>query len=112
VCIAHLGHSALLSLETQRVLAVPLVRRPFPRLAVALGLVTAALGLVPFAIDADHAPVQMLSRAARAFAALTARVDASGGTTLGVVVTYVAAGCFVFAGLALARLSPKKEVSR
>jgi hypothetical protein len=112
ICTAHLGHSALLSLEAQRVLAVPPVRRPFPRLAVALGLVTAALGLIPYAIDADHAPAQMLSRAARSFASLTARLDASGGSTLGVVVMYVAAACFVFAGLALARLSPKKEVSR
>lgn len=114
-CNAHLGNSALLSLETHRLLAgAAPERRPFPRLAVALGLAAAAIGLVPWLVEADS-PVRLLSQLARRFASLMARLDTSGGTTLGVVITYVAAGCFVVAGLALARLSPlsqKKEVSR
>lgn len=116
-CTAHLGNSALLSLETQRAMsrAHAPVRRPFPRLAVALGLAAAAIGLVPWLVEANETPARMLSRAARSFASLLARLDTSGGSTLGVLVMYLAAAFFVGAGLVLARLSPlsqKKEVSR
>lgn len=119
VCSAHLGHAALLSLETQRSLderlAAPTTapaRRPFPRLAVALGLVLAVLGLVPGWTGTEEAPARVLSRLARAVASLAVRLDASGGSAAGLILMYVVAGCLVLAGLALARLSPKKEVSR
>ncbi|MBX3226503.1 MAG: hypothetical protein KIT84_32420 [Labilithrix sp.] len=116
-CIAHLGHSALLSLETQRSLAATRQaegRRPVPRLAVALGLVAAAVGLVPWLLthDAPERPARALSAMTRALAAVAARLDAGGASMIGIVATYVAAACLVFMGLGLARLSPKKEVSR
>ncbi len=53
LCTTHLGNAALLSLHTDRELAMvareadAAARAPFPRLAVFLGLAFAAIGLVP-----------------------------------------------------------------
>ena len=108
-CMTHLGHTALLALETHRTL--PARRRAVPRLGVALGLLAAALGLVPWLFESDAVgATQALSRVMRAVAALSTRLDTS-GSTLGVALTYLAAVTLVACGLAFARLSPKKEVS-
>ena len=107
-CMMHLGNSALLSLETRRLL-VP-ARRPVPRAAVLLGLVTAALGLVPWLVAAPN-PARSVSTFTREIAALTTHLGPVRSSTLGVVATYVAAIGLVFIGLLFARLSPKKEVS-
>lgn len=103
VCITHLGNTALLSLETRRLL-VP-ARRRVPRAAVVLGLVTALLGLLP-RLGTQPDPARAVSTFTREVAALIARLDA-----IPVAATYVAAISLVCAGLVLARLSPKKEVS-
>ncbi|MFO0741482.1 MAG: hypothetical protein U0270_36635 [Labilithrix sp.] len=115
-CSAQLGHAALLSLEAHRALAAPARVRRIPRAAIALGLAAAVLGLVPSWLfggsGAVAAPARQLSSATRGLATLSARLDGSSSSTLGLIATYVAAACLVFAGLALARLSSKKEVSQ
>lgn len=107
-CLAHLGHSALLSLETRRLLLPE--RRPVPRIAVALGLVTAALGLVPWLIEGPGT-TREVSTVTRTLAFLS-RIDASPSSSLGIAITYVTAACLVLAGLAFARFNSKKEVSQ
>lgn len=110
-CTAQLGHAALLSLHAARELGTGArVRRPVPRVAVALGLVAAVIGFLPVLLESSF--TQELSLLTRGLAALTARLDGGARTTLGIAVTYVAATALVIMGLALARLSPKKEVSR
>jgi hypothetical protein len=126
-CTTHLGNAALLSLHTGRELnvlsraaaasEVP-KRAPLPRLAIALGLAFAALGLVPSMLDA---PAQI--GAARAFATHDAPLLVAGlgtlrhkllepGSTIGIALTYGAALMVIVMGFALVRLVPKKEVSR
>lgn len=102
-CMTHLGNSALLSLETRRLL-VP-SRRKVPRAAVALGLVAALLGLLPQFVEAPNL-AREVSTFTRHLAAVTTQLD-----SLPIAVTYVAAIGLVFIGLLFARLSPKKEVS-
>jgi hypothetical protein len=123
-CTTHLGNAALLSLHTGRELALAArtteapARAPFPRLAIALGLAFAVLGLVPSLLDA---PSQIGS--AKTFATHDAPMLLSGLRTLGhkllepgspsgLVLTYGAAALVVVMALALVRLLPKKEVSR
>ena len=103
-CLAQLGHTALLSLETGRSFAA--VRRPIPRIAVLLGLVAAVIGVVP-----SLEPAASLSMLTRTLASMLARVEVTGASTLGIIVTYVASIALVVLGLGLSRLSPKKEVS-
>ena len=124
VCTTHLGNAALLSLHTGRELAlVPreaaaTARAPFPRLAVALGLAFAALGLVPTLVDA---PTHISS--AKTFATHDAPMLVTGlqtlgrrllepGSSSGLVLTYGAAALLVIMAIALVRLLPKKDVSR
>jgi hypothetical protein len=102
-CMMHLGNSALLALETRRML-VP-ARRRVPRAAVAFGLVAAVLGLLPRFVEAPSL-ARDVSTITRQLAALTAQLDA-----IPVAATYVAAIGLVFVGLLFARFSPKKEVS-
>ncbi len=123
-CTTHLGNAALLSLHTGRELALVgreadvVARAPFPRLAVALGLAFALLGLVPTLVDA---PSQISS--ARTFATHDVPLLVSGLGTLGrrllepgssvaLVLTYGASGLLIIMAIALVRLLPKKEVSR
>ena len=125
-CTTHLGNAALLSLHAGRELAMAGVateaeaaaRAPFPRLAVALGLAFATLGLVPNLIDA---PTQISS--AKAFATHDVPMFVTGfgtlgrkllepGSSVGLVLTYGAAALLVVMAFALVRLLPKKEVSR
>jgi len=125
-CSTHLGNAALLSLHAGRELALAgaareadaAARAPFPRLAVALGLVCAALGLLPSLLDGS-------SRigSAKAFAMHDVPMFVTGLGTLGrkliepgssvaLVLTYGAAALLVLMAFALVRLLPKKEVSR
>ena len=123
-CTTHLGNAALLSLHTERQLAMvaraadAAARAPFPRLAVVLGLVFAALGLVPSVLDA---PSHIMG--AKAFATHDIPLFAAGvgtlahkllepGSALGIGLTYGAVALVSLMGFALVRLLPKKEVSR
>lgn len=120
-CTAHLGHAALLSLhagaeldaraEHERVSA----RRPLPRLAIVLGLVVAALGLLPSIVDAEGGV-----SAARSFVTRDVPLYLEGITTLvhrlgepgsaaGLVVTYVTAAMLVVMGIAVVRILPKAQ---
>jgi len=123
-CTTHLGNAALLSLHTGRELGIVAredregARTPFPRLAVALGLVFAALGLVPTLLDArSHVS------GAKAFARHDLPLLVTGlrtlghellepGSASGRVLTYGAAALIVVMAFALVRLLPKKEISR
>lgn len=125
-CATHLGNAALLSLHAGRELAVAGVAReaeaparaPFPRLAVALGLVCAALGLLPSLLDGSSR-----ISGAKAFATHDVPMLATGlgtlgrkllepGSSVGLVLTYGAAALLVLMAFALVKLLPKKEVSR
>lgn len=126
LCTTHLGNAALLSLHTGRELAFvarlevndAAAGARFPRLAVALGLAFAAVGLVPTLVDASS---QL--RSAKAFATQDMPVLVSGlqtlgrsllapGSASGLVLNYGAAALLVLMGLVLVRLLPKKEGSR
>jgi len=122
-CTTHLGNAALLSLHTGRELAIVArqpdvsAHAPLPRLAIALGLAVAVLGLVPSLLD----PTSVV--AAKSFATHDVPLLANGfgtlarrllepGSPIGLVLTYGAAVLLVVMALALVRLLPKKEVSR
>jgi hypothetical protein len=123
-CTTHLGNAALLSLHAGSELATvareadAAARAPLPRLAIALGLVVAALGLVPGLLD-GHLAIG----SAKTFATHDVPLLANGLTTLGrrllepgspigLALTYGAAALLVIMTLALVRLLPKKEASR
>ena len=125
-CTTHLGNAALLSLHAGRELAVlgaaseadAAARAPFPRLAIALGLVFAVLGLIPSLLDA---PSEI--RSAKTFATHGVPMFVTGigtlgrkllepGSSVGLALTYGAAALVVLMAFALVRLLPKKEVSR
>lgn len=130
-CTTHLGNAALLSLHTGREIAVvarvahaaavsnaAATRAPLPRLAIALGLVVAVLGLVPSWLDGRSA-----IGSAKRFALHDAPLLANGigtlgrrllepGSSIGLAVTYGAAALLVVMALSLVRLLPKKEGSR
>jgi hypothetical protein len=121
-CTLHLGNAALLSLHAGGEIAVlkaatPAPRAehaPLPRLAIALALVVAVLGLLPSLLDAGsdvgaaatlatHAPVFV-----HGLAVLAHR--ASEGTP-GLVFTYGGAALIVAMALAAVRSLSKKEAS-
>lgn len=129
-CTTHLGHAALLSIhagaelvagrEHERLTA----RRPLPRLAIALGLAVAAVGLLPSVLDGtgDVAAVRTfvshdIPLFLKGIGTLARRVNEP-GSSAGLLVTYAAAGMFVLMGFALVRLLPRssfrsqKETSR
>jgi hypothetical protein len=127
-CMMHLGHAALLSLhagaeltaraEHDRQIEAGEVRRPLPRLAIALGLGVALLGLVPSLLDGrtdGAATVTLVTRTAPVFVkqlgSLLHHVE-SPGSSAGLVLTYGTAALLVCMGLAVVRLLPKKEASR
>lgn len=122
-CTRHLGNAALLSLHAGRELAIlasegdAAARAPLPRLAIALGLAVAALGLLPSLLDPSS------FHSAKAFATHDLPMLASGFGTLArrlldpsspvaLVLTYGVAALLVFMALALVRLLPKKETPR
>jgi hypothetical protein len=129
-CTTHLGNAALLSLHTGREIATlataesathevqAAARAPLPRLAIALGLAFAALGLVPSFTEAPP-----LASGAKAFAMHDVPMFANGietlgrrllepGSPVGVALTYGAAALLVVMAIALVRFAPKKEASR
>ncbi len=123
-CTTHLGNAALLSLHTGRELAIVaredkvLARAPFPRLAVALGLAFAALGLVPTLVDAPSHISGAKTFAMHDVPLLVTGLRTLGhkllepGSASGRVLTYGAAALIVVMAFALVRLLPKKETSR
>lgn len=114
-CTAHLGHAALLSLHVETELAARAEheraegRKPVPRMAVALGLLVAALGLVPSLLSGS--PQGLLEGAPlflRGLGTLLHRAEASPAW---LVLTYGGAVLLLAMGLAVVRLLPKKETS-
>jgi hypothetical protein len=124
LCTTQLGHAALLSLHAgaeleararhSRAVSRATEPRKLPRLAIALGLVFAALGLVPSLVD-DSASLRSFGRDLPVFVhglgALARRLDEP-GSSAGLFLTYAAAITLVAMGILLARLLPKKETSR
>lgn len=126
-CTTHLGHAVLLSLhsgeqlayraEHDRALAAANARRPLPRLAIALGLGVAILGLVPSFFDhGEISSVQsFVTRDVPLFlkglGQLGRHIDEPGNVA-GLFVTYLAAALLVAMGIAVARLMPKKETQK
>jgi hypothetical protein len=123
-CTTHLGNAALLSLHTGRELAM--VARestasaslPLPRLAIALGLLVAALGLVPRFLDGRSAFGSAKTFATHDVPLLVNGLGTLGrrllepGSPIGLGLTYGAATLLVLMAFALVRLLPKKETPR
>ncbi|HEY8079045.1 MAG TPA: hypothetical protein VIF62_33160 [Labilithrix sp.] len=119
-CTRYLGNAALLSLHTHAQIAVMqenalvAARRPLPKLAIALGLLVAAAGMIPsFGSDADEARtfashVPLFFRSAETLG----RKLFEPGSETALVVTYATAAVLVVMAVALVRLLPKKETSR
>lgn len=118
-CMQHLGNAALLSLHASRELAaraeydasLATARRPLPRLAIALGLAVALVGLVPElgslrAFLTTDAPL-----IARGAGTVGRSLVAPGGSA-GLVLTYGTSALLVAMGFVLVRLLPKKETPR
>ena len=125
-CTTHLGHAALLSLHAGAELEASAehelvaARRPLPRLAIALGLVVAALGLLPSIVDAEDGVSAARSVVTRdvplylkGIATLARRLGEP-GSAAGLFVTYATAALLVVMGIAVVRILPKaqKENSR
>ncbi|MBX3211576.1 MAG: hypothetical protein KF850_06045 [Labilithrix sp.] len=126
ICATHLGHAALLSLHAGAEIAARaehdrvLARRPLPRLAIALGLAVAALGLLPSLLDADAGASTVRTLVTRdvplflAGLGTLARRLAEPGSSAGLVLTYATAALLVLTGLAVVRFLPRtqKETTR
>jgi hypothetical protein len=127
-CTTHLGNAALLSLHAGREMsllprgaeiaeATP-ARAPLPRLAIFLGLVFAALGLVPTLLDAPPGLGGAKTFASHDLPLLVNGLGTLGrrllepGSPMGRTLTYGATALIVLMAFALVRLLPKKEVSR
>lgn len=116
-CATHLGNAALLSLHTHRDLAALHAKRPLPRKAIALGLLVAALGLVPTVLDPSalegvHSFVTKdLPLFAGGLRTLATRLSEP-GSTAGLYLTYGAAFVLFAAAVLAIRWLPKKEMSR
>jgi hypothetical protein len=123
-CTTHLGNAALLSIHTDRELALVKkaeAKRPLPRVAIVLGLAVAMIGLVPSLLDASSD-----AEGARTFATRTAPLLFRALSTLGhklfapgssasLVLTYGTATALVIMALVVIRFLPKaqnKEISR
>lgn len=122
-CMTHLGNAALLSLHTDRQLAVRaehdrvLVtqKRPLPRLAIALGLLVAIVGLVPTFVEDASSVRNFVTRDVPLFLhglrTLAHRLTEP-GSSAGLFITYATAFVLVGMGIAVVRILPKKETSR
>ena len=125
-CTTHLGHAALLSLHAGAELAaknehelVP-ERRPLPRLAIALGLAVALLGLLPTLLDPgrDLGTIRsFVTRDVPLFVrGLRTLVHRLGepGSSAGLVLTYATAALLVAMAIAVVRILPnaRKETPR
>lgn len=121
-CMGHLGNAALLSLHVGEELAarathehaLASMRRPLPRLPIALGLLVALIGLVPSLDEVGSLRVFLthdIPLFLHGIGTLARRLFEPGSTT-GLLVTYAAAVMLVAMGVAVARILPKKETSR
>jgi hypothetical protein len=106
-CMVHLGHAALLSLHSDRDLRHLQKPAPLPRVAIALGLAAAFLGLVPSLVNhgLSHM-IESLPLYARGLTTLVHKLEP------GVFTTYAAALTLFAMGIAAVRFLPKKETSR
>ena len=126
VCTSHLGHAALLSLHAGAELAAKAeherltARRPLPRLAIALGLAVAAIGLLPSVLDPERDVSTLRSFVTRdmplfvqGLRTLAHRLGEP-GSTAGLFLTYAAAVLLVAMAIAVVRILPnaRKETSR
>jgi hypothetical protein len=110
-CTQHLGHAALLSIHAARELESigrP-ARRPLPRLAIALALVVAALGIAADAPAIRIALEHDVPLALRALGTLGERLLDPGSAT-GMTLTYGTSALLVAMALVLVRWLPKKEL--
>lgn len=118
-CMQHLGNAALLSLHAGRELAARAQydaslagkRLPLPRLAIALGLAVALIGLLPElgplrAFLTTDAPLFV-----RGAGAVGLRL-AEGNGAAGLFLTYGTSVLLVAMGFVLVRLLPEKETPR
>lgn len=118
-CTAHLGNAVLLSMYTARELdaakkvapETALVRRPLPRLAIALGLAVALVGLVPSMIEPPKFVSPHEAKALFSGASTLGRGVMDGSSTLSLALTYGLAALLFGFGFVLVRLLPKKETS-
>lgn len=118
-CMQHLGNAALLSLHAGRELATVRAhetesapaRLPLPRLAIALGLGVALLGMLPDLGAVRAFLVHDVPLVASGATTLGGRLVDAGGST-GLVLTYGTAVLLVAMGFALVRFLPKKETPR
>lgn len=113
-CGAHLGHAALLSLHTGEQLGAVKKsapeRLPVPRVAIALGLLLALVGLLPSILSGDAASfaTREAPMVAKAISLVLRRLPDEAS----LVLWYGGSLLLVSMGFALVRLLPKKEVSR
>ena len=115
-CTAHLGHAALLALYTQSELearhAHDTLRRPLPRVPIALGLLAALIGLVPSLGDLEPAAfVHDMRLYLEGLGTLTRRAgsaDGHGGV-VGIFLPWVVASLLVALGFAIVRFAPTKD---
>lgn len=118
-CMQHLGNAALLSLHAGRELAaraqydasLATKRMPLPRLAIALGLAVALVGLLP---ELGHLRAFLTTDApliARG-AGTVGRSLVEGNSSAGLILTYGTSALLVAMGFVLVRLLPKKETPR
>jgi len=112
-CTAHLGHAALLALYTQSELAArhehDTLRRPLPRVPIALGLVAALLGLVPSLGDLEPAVfLHDMRLYLEGLGTLARRANSPSGA-VGIFVPWVVASFLVALGFAIVRFLPTKD---
>lgn len=118
-CTAHLGNAVLLSMYTARELEavkksaadVQLARRPLPRLAIALGLTVALVGLVPSMIEPPKFVSPHEAKVLFSGASTLGRGLMDGSSTFSLALTYGLAALLFGFGFVLVRLLPKKETS-
>ena len=112
-CTAHLGHAALLALYTQSELAArhahDTLRRPLPRVPIALGLLAALVGLVPSLGDLEPAAfLHDMRLYLEGIGTLTRRASSPSGS-VGILVPWVVATLLVGLGFAIVRFLPTKD---
>ena len=118
-CMQHLGNAALLSLHAGRELAARAQydasladkRMPLPRLAIALGLAVALVGLLP-ELDRLRAFVTTDAPLIARGAGSVGRSLAESHGSAGLFLTYGTSVLLVAMGFVLVRLLPKKETPR
>lgn len=119
-CTAHLGNAVLLSMYTARELEAvkkvaseetALARRPLPRLAIALGLAVAFVGLVPSMIEPPKFVSPHEVKVLFSGASTLGHGVMEGASTISLALTYGLAALLFGFGFVLVRLLPKKETS-